>query len=91
MNEPGVQKAWMQFQKRLEKIEALQQAHNEKLQFDASYLPYENAFIAGTDEAGRGPLAGPVVTAAVILPNYCRTAWRQRFQTIIKRKTQSVC
>ena len=28
-------------------------------------------FICGTDEAGRGPLAGPVVAAAVILPkNY---------------------
>ena len=27
--------------------------------------------IAGVDEAGRGPLAGPVVAAAVILPrNY---------------------
>jgi ribonuclease HII len=26
------------------------------------------AFIAGVDEAGRGPLAGPVVAAAVILP-----------------------
>lgn len=34
---------------------------------------YENGFelICGTDEAGRGPLAGPVVAAAVILPkNY---------------------
>lgn len=68
----GVQKAWIQFQKRLEKMEALQQAHNEKLQFDASYLPYEHAYIAGTDEAGRGPLAGPVLTAAVILPNHCQ-------------------
>lgn len=28
--------------------------------------------IAGLDEAGRGPLAGPVVAAAVILPNRCR-------------------
>ncbi|MBR5741019.1 MAG: ribonuclease HII, partial [Firmicutes bacterium] len=35
---------------------------------------YENAlreagarYIAGVDEVGRGPLAGPVVTAAVIL------------------------
>ena len=26
-------------------------------------------FVAGVDEAGRGPLAGPVVAAAVILPN----------------------
>jgi ribonuclease HII len=28
--------------------------------------------IAGLDEAGRGPLAGPVVAAAVILPTRCR-------------------
>ena len=27
--------------------------------------------IAGVDEAGRGPLAGPVVSAAVILPPFC--------------------
>ena len=25
-------------------------------------------YIAGVDEVGRGPLAGPVVTAAVVLP-----------------------
>src|SRR5206468_129465 len=28
-------------------------------------------FVAGLDEAGRGPLAGPVVAAAVILPRRC--------------------
>lgn len=28
--------------------------------------------VAGIDEAGRGPLAGPVVAAAVILPSRCR-------------------
>lgn len=28
--------------------------------------------IAGVDEAGRGPLAGPVVAAAVVLPTRCR-------------------
>ncbi len=34
---------------------------------------YENGYkyIAGIDEAGRGPLAGPVVAAAVILPEGC--------------------
>ena len=31
-------------------------------------------FVAGLDEAGRGPLAGPVVAAAVILPRRCRLA-----------------
>lgn len=30
--------------------------------------------IAGLDEAGRGPLAGPVVSAAVLLPDGCRLA-----------------
>jgi ribonuclease HII len=36
-------------------------------------LPYwqTHTLIAGVDEAGRGPLAGPVVSAAVILPR-CR-------------------
>lgn len=31
-------------------------------------------FVAGLDEAGRGPLAGPVVAAAVILPRRCQLA-----------------
>lgn len=37
--------------------------------FDKKYLSEKIKYIAGTDEAGRGPLAGPVVAAAVILPN----------------------
>ena len=36
--------------------------------FDKKYLSNKIKIIAGTDEAGRGPLAGPVVAAAVILP-----------------------
>lgn len=34
--------------------------------FDNSFLSESIKLIAGTDEAGRGPLAGPVVAAAVI-------------------------
>lgn len=30
------------------------------------------ALVAGIDEVGRGPLAGPVVAAAVILPQECK-------------------
>lgn len=49
----------------------------EKTRLTAMYR-YERAYydqgyklVAGCDEAGRGPLAGPVVAAAVILPSYC--------------------
>ncbi|MDR3626718.1 MAG: ribonuclease HII, partial [Ignavibacteriaceae bacterium] len=34
--------------------------------FDKSFLTDKIKFIAGVDEVGRGPLAGPVVSAAVI-------------------------
>jgi ribonuclease HII len=36
--------------------------------FDNKYSLNGKKILAGTDEAGRGPLAGPVVAAAVILP-----------------------
>ena len=36
--------------------------------FDAAYAE-EFGVVCGTDEAGRGPLAGPVVAAAVVLPS----------------------
>jgi len=36
-------------------------------EFDLSYIKGEVKLLAGTDEAGRGPLAGPVVAAACIL------------------------
>lgn len=41
---------------------------SKSLDFEQDYYSDEIVFIAGCDEAGRGPLAGPVVAAAVILP-----------------------
>ena len=38
-------------------------------EYENKYLAEGFTAIAGTDEAGRGPLAGPVCAAAVILPN----------------------
>ncbi|MDP2806571.1 MAG: ribonuclease HII [bacterium] len=40
--------------------------------FDAALAAQHSCLIAGVDEAGRGPWAGPVVAAAVILPLGCR-------------------
>jgi len=67
----SIQKAIISFEKRMSKMEMLKQSHQEKLNFDASFLKEGQQYLAGVDEAGRGPLAGPVVTAAVILPNNC--------------------
>lgn len=70
-NRAGVQKALKRWYKNEEKRQELRLAHQDKLAFDASYKPFIDALVAGVDEAGRGPLAGPVVTAAVILPSEC--------------------
>ncbi len=40
----------------------------EKLRYERALLAQGVAYIAGVDEVGRGPLAGPVVCAAVIMP-----------------------
>lgn len=44
-------------------------AHSERslFRFDEGFRDSRGGVIAGVDEAGRGPLAGPVVAAAVIL------------------------
>ncbi len=40
----------------------------EKLQYERALQAEGCTYIAGVDEVGRGPLAGPVVCAAVIMP-----------------------
>lgn len=61
--------------KLLEKYYKLKEKHNKEIERLENMLKFERKayddgfdFIAGVDEAGRGPLAGPVVAAAVILP-----------------------
>lgn len=40
----------------------------EKLYFDRELLTGADCRLVGVDEVGRGPLSGPVVTAAVVMP-----------------------
>lgn len=40
-------------------------------EFETRYYNEGKKYIAGTDEVGRGPLAGPVVASAVIMPKDC--------------------
>ncbi|MDV6376734.1 ribonuclease HII [Sporosarcina sp. GW1-11] len=67
----GVQLAIAQWKKRYVKKQKLIEDFIQKQSFDNSYKRMPSCLIAGIDEAGRGPLAGPVVTAAVILPEGC--------------------
>ena len=64
----GVKSELRKWYRNYEKKQQLDQMLQEKTRFDASYKTHEGALVAGVDEAGRGPLAGPVVCAAVILP-----------------------
>ena len=43
----------------------------EMYRFEKEFYDRDIVMVAGCDEAGRGPLAGPVVAAAVILPPFC--------------------
>lgn len=63
----SVQKLIEKWHKEKEKQQQLQAAWNEMLQFENNAKAQGYTCIAGIDEAGRGPLAGPVVAAAVIL------------------------
>ncbi|MBQ6013485.1 MAG: ribonuclease HII [Firmicutes bacterium] len=51
-----------------ERLEAQKARLEEMLRYERELWASGCRYIAGVDEVGRGPLAGPVVTAAVILP-----------------------
>ena len=86
----GVQKA-IEKRKR-----AIQAELDEELRLE-QMLRYEKELykagyqaIAGIDEVGRGPLAGPVVAAAVILPPECTIKGLNDSKKIPKKKHQEI-
>lgn len=56
--------------KKQEKLQAEIARVEALCEFEKEYSLHQ--YICGIDEAGRGPLAGPVVAGAVILPKDCR-------------------
>lgn len=66
----GVIKLYKQYSRKLEKYEDEVSKWTLKQDFDEVF--HERSLVlAGVDEVGRGPLAGPVVAAAVVLPYSC--------------------
>ena len=63
----GVQNLIKQADKTKASLEKELQRVEEMMYFERKYED-DYSYICGVDEVGRGPLAGPIVTAAVILP-----------------------
>ena len=81
-------KAQEKEQKRLEKLEIEKQRIEGLKKFEKEYSDYE--FICGIDEVGRGPLAGPVVAGAVILPKDCDILYINDSKKLSEKKREEL-
>lgn len=63
----GVQAALAQRQKQLDRLAEARAAFLGRFKYERELWAAGNQYVAGIDEVGRGPLAGPVVTCAVVL------------------------
>jgi ribonuclease HII len=65
----GVQRLFTKWQKQQNELENIKAMFEDMSVYEKDLKLQGKQLIAGVDEVGRGPLAGPVVAAAVILPN----------------------
>lgn len=84
----GVRRLAENAEKKLAALEK-EKGRIEKLRvYEKKYGEYE--FICGIDEAGRGPLAGPVVAGAVILPKDCRILYINDSKQLTEKKREEL-
>lgn len=84
----GVKKLIEKAQKRLDAYtKELQRIDNMKI-YERKYWDYSH--ICGIDEVGRGPLAGPVVAAAVILPKDCNLLYINDSKQLSEQKREEL-
>lgn len=84
----GVQKIVQQAQKRLDNLEK-ERARIEALKvYEKQYEAY--GYVCGIDEVGRGPLAGPVVAGAVILPKDCNILYINDSKKLSEKKREEL-
>lgn len=84
----GVQKLVEQAQKKIDRLEK----EKERIYALQAYeREYESAgYVCGIDEAGRGPLAGPVVAGAVILPRDCEILYINDSKQLSEKKREEL-
>jgi ribonuclease HII len=66
----GVQTLLKSYERQKQHLQQLEEKFTAMTEYERKGYANGNTYIAGIDEAGRGPLAGPVVAAAVILPEH---------------------
>ena len=84
----GVQALIVQAAKRMEKLEAEKKRIWELGRFEREYA--SAGFVCGIDEVGRGPLAGPVVAGAVILPENCDILYINDSKKLSEKKREEL-
>ena len=67
--------------KKLEKLRQEKERMHEMFAYERKYGQYH--YICGVDEVGRGPFAGPVVAAAVILPKDCDILYDEIYEKAV--------
>jgi ribonuclease HII len=85
---PGVVSLVEKAEKRFEKYKAELRRIEAMKEYERKYCEYE--FICGIDEVGRGPLAGPVVAGAVILPKDCSIMYVNDSKKLSEKKREEL-
>lgn len=84
----GVRKLIGSAEKKLAALEKEKQRIEKLRVYEEKYREYD--FICGIDEVGRGPLAGPVVAGAVILPRDCRILYINDSKQLTEKKREEL-
>ena len=84
----GVQKLLAAAAKRMEAYEKERKRTEQLKRYEKEYDRY--LYICGIDEVGRGPLAGPVVAGAVILPKDCDILYINDSKQLSEKKREEL-
>lgn len=84
----GVQKALASFDRKIAKLAQEKERVKAMRAYEDEYAMCE--YICGIDEVGRGPLAGPVVAAAVILPKDCEILYINDSKKLSEKKREEL-
>ncbi|MBQ8802709.1 MAG: ribonuclease HII [Tyzzerella sp.] len=84
----GVVSLIAKYKKQEEKLEAERKRMEDMYIYERKYADF--SYICGIDEVGRGPLAGPVVAGAVILPKDCDILYLNDSKKLSEKKREEL-